>query len=203
MNDAKPKIDVNKVNKLKNKYKGKVIHNNHTSHLLNNSRLAFDETKAIRKGYDVLSSHKDISEDSLKDSLYSHNTNIIFQKIKNKFSEIYDFDASDLNFVSDRTIGSINAFFEDDLIFFDRMLEDTLHSFFMVTLIWAKYFEDENLYGRFFNYLTAVLYAAIVDKGTYNIYDCEYIKREIQQWSSTVNLAVSCQYFCMYFCIAH
>ncbi len=73
----------------------------------------------------------------------------------------------------------------------------------MVTLIWAKYWEDENLYGRFFNYLTTVIYASMVDKASYNIYDCEYIKREILQGSSTVNLAVSCQYFCMYFCIAH
>ena len=203
MCDNKITIDADRIKRLKDKHRGTVIRDNHIDQLLNNSEIAYNEEKAIRKGYNVLSSHEDVSVDSLKNSLYSHNTDIIFQRIKNKFSEVYNFDVSDLNFVNDRTQGSVNAFFGADLIFFDRILEDTLHAFFMVTLIWAKYFEDENLYGRFFNYLTAVLHAAIVDKATYNIYDCEYIKREVQQWSSTVNLAVSCQYYCMYFCIAH
>ena len=196
-------IDTDRIDKLKNKYKRTVIRDNRVDQLLNSSKLAYNEEKAIREGYNVLSSHEDVSAESLKNSLFSHNTDIIFRRIKNKFLEIYDFDVSDLTFVNDRTMGNVNAFFETDLIFFDRMLEDTLHAFFIVTLIWAKYFDDENLYGRFFNYLTTVLYATIVDKSTYNIYDGEYIKREIRQWSSTVNLAVSCQYFCMYFCIAH
>ena len=203
MCDERINIDVDRIKRLKDKHRGNVILDNHIEQLLNNSKLAYNEEKAIRKGYNVLSSHEDVSVDSLKSSLYSHNTDIIFNRIKNKFSEVYNFDVSDLNFVNDRTMGSVNAFFGADLIFFDRMMEDTLHAFFMVTLIWAKYFEDESLYGRFFNYLTAVLYATIVDKSTYNIYDGEYIKQEIHQWSSIVNLAVSCQYFCMYFCIAH
>lgn len=195
-------MNTDELQKLKNQYKQKIIRINHVENLVENSRNAYSETKALNKGYTLLSSHN-ISEYSLRDSLYSHNTEIIFQKIKDKFEQVYAFDSSNIHFIGNRTQGNVNAFCGENLIFFDRMLEDTLHAFFMVTLIWAKYFNNEDVYGRFFNYLTTVIYAAMIDKSTYNIYKFEYIQKEIDQWSSTVNRAVSCQYFSMYFCIAH
>ena len=142
-------MNTDELQKLKNQYKQKIIRINHVENLVENSRNAYSETKALNKGYTLLSSHN-ISEYSLRDSLYSHNTEIIFQKIKDKFEQVYAFDSSNIHFIGNRTQGNVNAFCGENLIFFDRMLEDTLHAFFMVTLIWAKYFNNEDVYGRFF-----------------------------------------------------
>ncbi len=185
------------------KYKANVIRNDYPSHVQYNSIDAYDEGRAVRLGHCVFDKHSSISKDDIKKALLTHNTDLIFEKVKNKFHEIYGFDAPEVNFLNNRTMGSINAFYHDDLIFLDRMIEDTLHEIFMITFIWAKYFDDEDLYGRFFNYMTTAIYAAVVDKGTYNIYQLEYIKKEIDEWSNVINIASCCQYFCIYFCIAH
>lgn len=167
------------------------------------SEVTYNKDKCITGGLKTLIMHKFVTRELISSALDEHNTNNIFKKLQEKFKELYSYDADELQLIDNRSMDVMGAFIDDKYVFFDSFLEETLHPFFIITIIWAKYFDDKDKYGKFFNYLTGALYAVIKDKGMYNIYENRYIKDEISQWTSTVNLAVSCQYFCMYFCLAH
>ncbi len=167
------------------------------------SEATYNKDKCITGGLKTLSMHNSVTRELISSALDEHNTNNIFKRLKVKFKELYSYDANELQLIDNRSMDVMGAFIDDKYVFFDSFLEETLHPFFIITIIWAKYFDDKDKYGKFFNYLTAAIYAVIKDRGMYNIYKNRYIKDEISQWTSTVNLAVSCQYFCMYFCLAH
>lgn len=176
---------------------------NTKKNMYDRSKSTYDKDKCIDGGLKTLSMHNSVTRELISSALDEHNTNNIFKRLKVKFKELYSYDANELQLIDNRSMDVMGAFIDDKYVFFDSFLEETLHPFFIITIIWAKYFDDKDKYGKFFNYLPAAMYAVIKDRGMYNIYENQYIKDEISQWTSTVNLAVSCQYFCMYFCLAH
>ncbi len=179
-----------------------IIEDDFGSYVEENSKLDYNEMQGIEGCLNILKDCGQISEEAIRNAMYNHSIDKILKKVLEKFEQIYSYRNDNIEIIKNRTKGTLSVEIGENCIFFDRNLEDSLHEFFMVTMIWGKYIDDEDKYGRFFNYLTVVLIGIIQNK-TCNIYSFEYIGDEIRQGTSIANVAVGCQYFCVYFCIAH
>lgn len=139
------------------------------------------------------------------------------------FEDFYDVDLGDLDVLSDYTIHESNAGYisgAKKMIHIDPFLIDGLHEFYILCFLWESEmykiesrdidFKNEvenslNSNERFFKYMVASFYAAIVDKKVCDLYSFELVYEAYKKigQNTIFNLGISCQYCALAFCVAH
>ncbi len=165
-------------------------------------RNSFDEEKNGQEKQAVC----DIMNISIKEAdsaAEKHSLEAVTEKIKEKFKEIYNVRLDSVRIVTGRTEKNVNAFVLGDRLVIDTLTECMIHEMMTIIFVWSLYSEDKSKYGRFFNYLTSVLYAVSNYGLPVNIYSYAYIKQALAAKSNVFNTAALCEYFIYYFTIAH
>lgn len=136
-----------------------------------------------------------------------HNYTRVLDKIKKKFSEKYNFFDKNLHIVHDKTFYELNMFYTKDkdgnAVFCDVLFSDFIHAVFVIAFLWDEHVLDDKMFKIYYRYMIIVFYALIVNKDKCDIYKFKHVLTEIKKGSSIFNVAVGCQYFSLYFAIAH
>ena len=143
----------------------------------------------------------DVNEADL--AVEKHSLEIVTEKIKRKFKKIYNVELDSVKIITGRTGKTVNAFLLGDRLIIDTLTECMIHELLTIIFVWSLHSEEKSRYGRFFNYLTSVLYTVSSCGLPVNIYSYEYIKQALIDKSNVLNTAALCEYFIYYFTIAH
>lgn len=195
---------VKDMSKRYNKYKSNIIKKkNYNDHIKEISTYLHDREFGINSTLELLKNNN-LNFKIVNQYMEMHQLTNVVDKVKNKINEQYQAGLGGIQLVQYHSIGKLTATTSSDTVFIDGLLEGSLHEFFVLTLIWAKHFEDKEKYGRFFNYLFGLCYQLCEEeKSTSNIYAFQYVKEEAERQEAIFNVAVGCETFVLYFCIAH
>ncbi len=147
------------------------------------------------------------TENELRSIVEQHSVTHVLEKIKRKFLEKYNFFDNNLHIIHDKSFYELNMFYTQDkngnAIFCDVLFSDFIHAVFVIAFLWDEYVLDDKMFMIYYKYMITVFYALIANKDKCDIYKFKHVLTEIKKGSSIFNVAVGCQYFSLYFAIAH
>ena len=124
--------------------------------------VVLDPEHTVKFNYDwindesrmALMPFQNLEEIKLADQM--HSIDKIYERLKAKFKENYCFDATDIELVSNKTRNAIKAYYnkKESKIYFDVTTVYILHVLFITILTWINNYEENELFGSFFNYVT-------------------------------------------------
>ena len=163
--------------------------------------MRINDVLAVYPGYITATAEE------LMKNIELHSYDKIFRKIMCKFQQKYGYVDENLSEIHDRSFFELDALYisskANSVVFLDAMFSDFLHAVFVLIFLWDNHLENSSIVEKCYKYLIANFFVFTNLKNKLDIYLFQEVINEIKRGSTIFNIAVGCQYFCVYFIFAH